>query len=177
MFMSIPASVETFPVRAWADIADSIDGYLNLRSGLVGIALIDIDHFFELSRQIIAQTGGTADLIAAVTDRLADLVGPTTVGARVGDDTFAFVRHPLTEPAEMEGTGLRIVDVFHDPVTVGHRRYQFTVSVGVATSHHGDSAKSLVHYAQYALDDAKATGRNRMIAFADEDRELLEDVD
>ena len=175
--MANPASVETFPLRAWADIAESIDGSLNLRSGLVGVALVDIDHFFELSRQIIAQTGGTADLIAAATERLADLVGPTTVGARVGDDAFALVRHPLTGPAEMEGTGLRIVEAFHDPVTVGHRRYQFTVSVGVATSHHRDSAKSLLRYAQYALDDAKATGRNRMITFADEDRELLKDLD
>jgi Amt family ammonium transporter len=177
MVMVNPASIDTFPMRGWADVAESINRALLAQSGLVGVALVDIDHFFDLSQQVIAQTGDTADLVSAVTERLAGLVGPTTVAARVGDDAFALVQHPLTGPAEMEGLGLRIVEKFHDPVAVGHRRYQFTVSVGVATSHHRDSAKSLLRYAQYALDDAKATGRNRMIAFSDEDRELLKDID
>ena len=73
----------------------------------------------------------------------------------------------------MEGTGLRIVDSFRQPLPVSGQPADCTVSVGVAVSRHGDSAKDLFRFAQYALDDAKTLGRNRMIAFADEDRELL----
>ncbi|MDH3295709.1 MAG: GGDEF domain-containing protein [Acidimicrobiia bacterium] len=172
--MSSPPPVLAFPTRGWADVSTDIDGALRKESGLVGVALIDVDHFIELSRQLPPTSGGTEAIMAAVVRRLGTRLTPADLTARVADDSVLVMRHPLEGPAAIEGLGLRLVDACREPLVVAGESYRCTISVGVATSRAGDTGPSLLRFAQFALDDAKALGRNRMVAFADEDRELLE---
>lgn len=166
-----PAPIQTFPARDWADVAELVDQALSRQSGLVGVAIVDVDHFSDLVPP--GDHKRAEALNSEFVRRISGLVLPGDITAQFDHGRYLIARHPLTGPAEMEGLGLRIVESFTEPVSVGDQRHQTSVSVGVATSRAGDSADSLCRYAHHALDDAKALGRNRMVAFVDEDREML----
>ncbi len=170
--MPISAFPGAFPTKGWADVLTAIDESLAADSGPTAIAIVDVDHFVALVEQLPPHLGRDA-VLDAVGLRLAEHLDENDRSARIVDDLHVIIRTGLSGPAAMEGTGLRIVDSFRQPLSVGNHVADCTVSVGVAVSRHGDSAKDLFRFAQYALDDAKALGRNQMVAFADEDRDLL----
>lgn len=175
--MTASASIQAFPMRGWSDATNHLDTLLAHEAGLVGVAVIDVDHFTAAREQVLAD-GSTAEaLIRAVTGRLATDLNDADFTARIGDDDFLIIRAPLIAPAEIESVGLELVETMSTPLSLDSGQYPCTVSIGVATSRDGDSARTLLQFAQYALDDAKALGRNQMIAFDDEDRELLADTE
>ena len=175
--MTASASVEAFPWRGWSDATGHIDRLLEANSGLVGVAIVDIDHYEAARDQVEANGATEQQLLSTLAARLAASTNPGDFTARLGDDDYLIVRGPLAAPAAIESVGLNLVSAMNKPLTVGPVDLVCQVSVGVATSGEGDSARRLLRFAQYALDDAKALGRNRMVAFDDLDRDLLADLD
>lgn len=97
----------------------------------------------------------------------ADLVMPT------GPDRLMIVRPGLTAPAEAEGLALRIQAALATPMLVGEGRVRCQSAIGVAVSRKGDAADALLRYAEHAIGDARMLGGDLVVAFDDQDRELL----
>jgi len=174
--MQAAASLNFFPVRAWSTVVTHVERLLEGSSGLVGVALLDVDGFAETARQLSNRGGDPSALIDSLAHHFCRQLAPSDFTARIGDDDLVIVRPSLQAPAEMEGLGLRLVESLQHPLEIDDDQISIAISAGVATSHRGDEAKELLGYAQFALSDAKALGRNQLVAFDDEDRELLADI-
>jgi hypothetical protein len=138
-----PCDVVPFRFEDWSEVETCLDNRLAAASGLVGVALIEVD---PSERE-------------ATAERLGEHVDSEDHTARVGDSRFVIVRSPLVGPAEMEGLGLRIADSFPSS----------TVRIGVVAGRCGDSAQTLLRHVEFGLDDAKAIGRP-MVAIDDQPR-------
>lgn len=154
--MNPPADIPPFSEQEGTDLEKLVDDRLAATSGLLGIAVIEID----------ASERNTA------VERLAGHLDAEDLTARTDHDCFVIVRSPLTGPAEMEGLGLRIADSFPAAPSAGARIEQSTVHIGVVTGRRGDSARTLLRHVAYGLKDAKTLGR-AMVA-ADDGPRLLD---
>lgn len=115
-----------------AEVESYLDKRLASASGLLGVALIEID---------VAEWGSAVEL-------LADHVDAEDHVARLGERRLLIVRSPLVGPAEMEGLALRVADSFPSG----------TVHVEVATGGRGDRADTLLRVVESGLADAKTFG-------------------
>ena len=132
-----------FSDEDWNDLEGLIDDRLAVSSGLLGVALIEVD-------------AGERD---TAIERLVEHLDAQDHTARIDGLRFVIVRNPLTGPAEMEGLGLRIADSF--PPASSTREDPFeraTVHIGVVTGRRGDKARTLLRHVQFGLEDAKTIG-------------------
>lgn len=160
--MTPSADATPFSEQDWTDLERLIEGRLAVASGLLGIAVIEVD---------------ASELETAV-QRLVEHLDAEDLTARTDHDRFVIVRSPLTGPAEMEGLGLRIADSFpatpsapsaDDPIE------RSTVHAGVVSGRRGDTARTLLRHAQFGLEDAKAIGR-AMVVVDDGPRLLVDEA-
>ena len=137
------SAMTPFIEQDWRDLEAHVDDRLSATSGLLGVAIVEVDR----------------SLREAAVERLSDHLDAEDHTARV-DDRFVIVRDPLTGPAEMEGLGLRIADSFPAADTADDDPIErATVHIGVVTGRRGDAAHTLLRHAGFSLDDAKMIGR------------------
>lgn len=137
-----PADVARFSDQDWTELEQCVDDRLSMASGLLGVALIDVN----------GPDGDSAH------ERLLDHVDPEDHTARLGPHRYVIVRCPLIGPAEMEGLGLRIADSFPESVSDGPITHS-TVHIGIVTGRSGDVGRTLLRHAKFGLDDARVVGR------------------
>ncbi|MFN2523745.1 MAG: EAL domain-containing protein [Mycobacteriales bacterium] len=129
--------------------------------GPVSVLLLDLDNF-----KLVNDTWGHAagdQLLATIAGRLMLAVRPTDTVARFGGDEFVIVCEGLEED-EVRALADRILAAVGERVEVaGHATY-VSASVGIAMSP-PDSPDHLVRFADAAMYDAKARGRNRTQLF------------
>lgn len=121
----------------------------------LSVVIVDLDHFKAANDR-----GGHAagdELLVACADRWRSLVPDERLLFRYGGDEFALL---LPGCSLGEATGLA------ERLRTGLPRGT-TASVGVATWLPGDSSSLLMGRADVALYDAKASGRDRTVAYGD----------
>ncbi|WP_249998711.1 diguanylate cyclase [Actinoplanes sp. M2I2] len=127
--------------------------------------MIDIDHFKNINDTYGHPVGD--EVIRAVADRLRGAVRDGDLLGRYGGEEFAV----LTPQAATTATGLaarlhRVVS--GEPVPTAAGPLPVTISVGVAGSGGDDpDLRQLLTHADRALYEAKQTGRDRVVAYAD----------
>ena len=135
----------------------------------LALAMVDVDHFKPYNDHYGHQAGDetlrqVASTLAATVCRTGDLV------ARYGGEEFAFIA-PLTEAESAVAMAQKVCEAIqalrlaHSQSPLGH----LTVSVGVAVvvPHEDDSPQDLIARADWALYQAKAQGRNRVVLAGD----------
>lgn len=137
------SDVTPFSDQDWSDLEGLVDDRLAVSSGLLGIALIEID---PRERE-------------TAVERLVEHLDAEDHTACTDGHRFVIVRNPLTGPAEMEGLGLRIADSFPPASSMGDHPFdRTTVHIGVVTGRRGDKARTLLRHVQFGLEDAKTIG-------------------
>ncbi|MCU1673313.1 MAG: hypothetical protein JWN77_1426 [Frankiales bacterium] len=140
-------------------------------SAPVAVLLLDLDDF-----KLVNDTWGHAagdQLLQTVADRLAAAVRPSDTVARFGGDEFVVVCEGLDE-AEVLALAERLIAAVGERGEVdGHATY-VGVSVGIAMSP-PECPDHLVRFADAAMYDAKARGRNRAQLFGQELAEAAAD--
>ena len=124
----------------------------------MAILYVDVDLF----KQVNDQLGHTAGdkVLQAVADRLRNTVRPGDLVTRLGGDEFVVVAGGVgTDEAALE-IAERIRTNVAEPVAVGSRRANATVSIGVAVGEE-QMATLLLEHADAALYRAKDLGRNQ----------------
>jgi len=133
----------------------------------VSALLLDIDHFKKINDSFGHDCGD--EVLREFAVRLASNVRAVDLPCRYGGEEFVVVM-PETALADAERIAERIrMHVSGSPFRVagGKEVLSVTISIGVAcTGGPGDTPDLLLKRADEALYEAKATGRNRVIAHA-----------
>jgi diguanylate cyclase (GGDEF)-like protein len=129
----------------------------------VAALYVDIDAF-KYVNDSFGQTAGD-ELLRVVAARLSAVVRESDTVGRLGDDEFVVLLDNFTLNADPELVAQRVCQVIAQPVDLNGaeaRTASVTASVGIAVGQRG-SADELLRDADFALYEAKRTGKNRWI--------------
>lgn len=130
----------------------------------IAVFLLDIDYFKQINDSL-----GHADgdiLLATVGQRLLSTVRESDTVARMGGDEFVIVMPEFRSFEDVERCGQEIMRNASQPVFIGGRKVQLTLSVGVALFPEGGrSPEELLRNADAAMYSVKDSGRNSLCVF------------
>lgn len=123
---------------------------------------LDLDKFKAVNDTLGHEAGD--ELLQQVASRLIPLVGDSGLVARLGGDEFMILLWGDLDTAHIETLAAKIVESLGEPFFLGRDVANIGVSVGIATAI-TDERKELVSRADFALYDAKESGRNTFKVF------------
>jgi diguanylate cyclase (GGDEF)-like protein len=137
---------------------------------LVGLVLLDIDHFKVVNDSL--GHGAGDQLLMTAAQRVARVLRAGDHLARMGGDELAVVCHDARRAEDVVALAQRVRAVFDEPFSIddGHEVYM-TASLGVAVSDTRDTPERLMRDADVAMFAAKELGRGRVELFDDTMRE------
>lgn len=128
-----------------------------LRSGPVAVVICDLVHFHTINERLGHPVGDA--VLQEASRRIAAQVGPSSIPARLGGNSFGFV-WPRTPPAVLEQAVRRLRAAVALPLEIAGCRLDIGVTTGAALGpEHGGSAKELIDHATVTLKRQKAAGR------------------
>ena len=155
---------------------EELEGWLaqTRRFGIKGALLfLDIDNFKYINDSLGHQSGDI--LLVAIAGLLRERLRDTDILARLGGDEFAIILpHADVGLAESVANHIRELVQYHTSV---EKNYPpgITVSIGIAMfPGHGDTAETLLSYADLAMYRAKEEGRNRVCVYTPEQKTQIE---
>ena len=126
---------------------------------LVGLLLLDLDHFKSINDTLGHQAGDS--LLQQVAQRLRSRLRETDTLARVGGDEFVLILPQIKAPDDAANVARKLLDAIANPFTIAGREVKVTGSIGVAVfPRDGDDAVALQARADAAMYVAKERGRN-----------------
>ena len=125
---------------------------------------LDLDRFKAVNDTLGHEAGD--DLLKQVAARLTPLVRSTDIVARLGGDEFMILLSGAVGADAIQTLAGRVVAAIGEPFRIGTETANIGVSVGIATAIN-DERKDLVSRADFALYDAKESGRNTFRLFDD----------
>ena len=138
----------------------------------VAVLFVDLDDF-----KVINDTLGHAagdELLKVAADRLRRRLRGQDLLARFGGDEFTVLVCDVgVDGAHEVADAVR--SVLSAPSETGGRRFDLAASVGIAVAEQRVDAADLLRWADAALYDAKASGRDRAVCFDDALRARLDD--
>ncbi|MDR9754288.1 EAL domain-containing protein [Pseudomonas sp. SZMC_28357] len=120
---------------------------------------LDLDRFKPVN-DLLGHAAG--DLVLnQVSNRLADCVRHGDLVARIGGDEFVLILTDVTSQEEVETLCRRLIDSIEEPIQVNEQEVFVSASIGIAMAPtDACEAAELLRYADIALYEAKAAGRN-----------------
>ncbi len=137
-----------------------LERWLDRTEGALLLALIDIDHM-KLTNEGLTRAAGDK-LLQRIAERCNDFSGADFV-AHVSADEFAMVVRGGIESAQQ--LGLRIAELFEEPVAVEEHELYVSVSVGIAFAAEYAEYEDVLRHADLAMYRAKQAGRNRAVLY------------
>ena len=136
------------------------------RDGGIGVLIFDIDRFVEINDSLGRDRGDT--LLVEIACRLRTAIGESGDVARYGGDSF-LVTAAAADTAEVEAMAERLRAMIAAPTAVGGVEVIVTASVGAVFEPAGRpdpiGVDDLLRDADFALRNAKSTGRDRVAMF------------
>lgn len=129
--------------------------------GQVVVSVLDLDNF-----KVVNDTlghGAGDELLREAAKRLRRLVCGNDTVARLGGDEFALILTKLTDAADLDSQGKRILQAITGIYRIQDREVFVSGSLGIARSPaDADNIDELLQYADSAMYHAKARGRNNV---------------
>ena len=133
------------------------------------VVMLDLDNFKYFNDRHGHRIGD--ELLQVVAARLRETLAPASCLARTGGDQFIAFLPGLTLAEAMRKVQ-GCVDAMREPVTLASGTEIVTVSAGVATLA-GQTVDEVWRACDAALHAAKARGRDRVVAFDDDTRQIV----
>jgi len=125
----------------------------------VTVLHVDLDDFKPVNSSLGYSVGD--QLLVAVGKRLEGTVGEFGVVARLGGDEFAVLLEGVNDEQEITNCAGNILADLSRPLDISGHRLHISASIGIASQHARPMrAEELICYADAAVQDAKAQGRN-----------------
>lgn len=122
------------------------------------VIYLDLDHFKDINDSRGHRCGD--HLLATISARLRECVGPDDLVVRMGGDEFIVATLDLRGPDSVELLARRLAACIEAPVTHEDDLLQSSASMGIALfPEHGSEGDTLLQHADIALYQAKAEGR------------------
>ena len=134
----------------------------------VAAFFLDLDNFKDINDSLGHEAGDR--VLQAVAGRLAGILRASDTVGRLGGDEFVVLAEGFSLAAGPELLAERIRDVLKEPIRIAgydEATLRVTASIGIAAGEHR-SAQELLRAADIALYRAKAAGKDRYAAFAQE---------
>ena len=130
------------------------------------VLFLDMDRF-KILNDSLGHAAGDQFLIQAA-QRLQDGLRPDDTVARLGGDEFAVLLRSCTNRNEVESVAERIRKRISAPFYIQGHEIFVTVSIGIVFSHssHYQKPEDLLQYADIAMYEAKALGKDRQEVFS-----------
>ena len=133
----------------------------------VSFAIIDLDGFKTVNDSHGHVVGDR--LLHAMARRLEDILKSQGEVYRLGGDEFAFIVTSGLDRDELQTVGDEVIAAVNEPIHINEMRLLIGCSIGFATfPDKADSVMELYDRADYALFNAKRTGRMKAMIFSDE---------
>lgn len=124
------------------------------RREIVGVMLMDLDHFKEINDTLGHFNGDL--LLKRIASRLQGAVREADTVARLGGDEFAFLLPDVQDRKGAEQAVERVMKMLEDPFVLGGLALKVEASVGIAMyPEHGDRVDTLLQAADVAMYVAK----------------------
>lgn len=132
---------------------------LNAGDTDLAVVYLDCDQFKLVNGSLGHGVGD--QLLMAMAQRLQEFVRSEDVLARMGEDEFCFLRHPVSSDRDLEEFILAIHQSFNLPFTVANCEIFATVCIGVALGNDTvQHPEALLQAADTAMYQAKARGKS-----------------
>jgi diguanylate cyclase (GGDEF)-like protein len=128
----------------------------------LALLALDLDRFKHVNDTMGHEAGD--ELLKQVANRLTYIVGDAGIVARLGGDEFMVLVPGAKDSTLLADLAGKIVTAIAEPFRLGRETANIGVSVGIATAL-TDERKDLVSRADFALYDAKESGRNTFRVF------------
>lgn len=129
-----------------------------------GLLLLDLDHFKEVNDSLGHAAGD--ELLRRVAERLVMTVAGFGVVCRLGGDEFADIVTRVKSAAELASIAAGILSAFAGTVKLFDGAHHVTTSIGmVLLPGQTQDPDEAMRFADLALYEAKAEGRNRALLF------------
>ncbi len=133
----------------------------------VAVLFLDLDGF-KFINDSFGHAFGDA-LLRTVAARLQVVVRESDTVARLGGDEFLILLPDLSEAGGAERVAEKVIEAFRVPITHEGRDLHLSTSIGMSVfPRDGDSGDLLLQYADVAMYQAKANGRNRFQKYSHE---------
>jgi len=126
----------------------------------LGLLMVDLDGFKEVNDTLGHHAGDL--VLCEVAARLRRSVRETDTVARLGGDEFIVMLPDLHLAAEAESIAGKIISAISEPIEVDNTTVNISASIGICTSpDQTKDSEKLLQYADIAMYQAKAAGKNR----------------
>ena len=144
------------------------------RAGRVTVFYIDIDHFHATNETRGHAAGDSA--LREVAARLRDAAGPNGQVSRIAGDEFVLVRVEESDWADQAELGEHLLARVEEPMLLDGEQFFLTCSIGVSCfPENGATSVDLIRQAEAAMLRAKGEGRNTVVAFSNDQLQVLQD--
>ena len=142
--------------------------------GRVYVLYVDVDHFHAVNETRGYGVGDTA--LREIALRLGEFAGSTGLASRVAGDEFVVVLDDESGAADQDEIGDALRTRVEAPIIADGQQLFLTCSIGVSCFPDNATLPSdLIHQSEAAMLRAKREGRNTVMAFSNDQRELLVD--
>jgi diguanylate cyclase (GGDEF)-like protein len=125
----------------------------------VALLALDLDRFKQVNDSLGHEAGD--ELLQSVCKRIQRLLGDTDTLARVGGDEFVILQSAIKAVADSQALSQKIIAKVAEPYALGAGDARIGVSIGIAVAREPRDALDLVARADFALYQAKESGRNQ----------------
>lgn len=131
----------------------------------IGVLFLDFDHFKSINDTYGHDIGD--QFLQGLAQRLKTCVRHADTIARLGGDEFIVILTAIDSETQVKKVARRIVETLQQPWEIGPHRFQITVSIGISLfPDDGEGIDQLISFADKALYQAKAEGKNRYKFYA-----------
>jgi len=132
----------------------------------VAVFMLDLDHFKRINDSLGHANGDV--LLHAVGQRLLSLIRETDTIGRIGGDEFVSVMPDFKSLEDVKRCGALIVERMAQPIRIGEREIEITVSVGLCIyPDSGLGIDDILKNADTAMYETKDRGRKGFHMFAE----------
>jgi diguanylate cyclase (GGDEF)-like protein/PAS domain S-box-containing protein len=137
------------------------------RTGRTGsqlaVLFLDLDNFKNVN-DVLGHSAGDA-LLQSMAEILVGCLRKTDTAARLGGDEFGIIVEEISDRDDVIVLAQRILEAIHEPLAIGPRGVQATVSIGITFGGPEQTSEELLCNADLAMYAAKDGGKNQYAEF------------
>jgi diguanylate cyclase (GGDEF)-like protein/PAS domain S-box-containing protein len=137
------------------------------RTGRTGsqlaVLFLDLDNFKNVN-DVLGHSAGDA-LLQSMAEILVGCLRKTDTAARLGGDEFGIIVEEITDRDDVIVLAQRILEAIHEPLAIGPRGVEATVSIGITFGGPDLTSEELLCHADLAMYAAKDRGKNQYAEF------------